>query len=82
MKKHLLLLILIFIFPINALSFDFDLYSNNALLYHLDENKIIYEKNINENIKIASLTKVMTTIVALEHIENLKETLIVGREIF
>lgn len=77
MKKHLLLLILIFIFPINALSFDFDLYSNNALLYHLDENKIIYEKNINENIKIASLTKVMTTIVALEHIENLKETLIV-----
>jgi len=38
-----------------------------ALSYDLTENKMLYAKNLNEKLPIASLTKVMTAIVALEN---------------
>ncbi len=47
--------------------------AQNILFYNLDENKVIYEKNSSEKIAIASLTKIMTSIVAIEKIENLNE---------
>lgn len=48
--------------------------SNNAVLYNLNENKIIYEKNKDQKISIASLTKLMTALVAIENIEDLTKT--------
>lgn len=73
MKKCILYLFLslicVWIIPIHAV--ELDIYSRNALLYNLDENKVLYEKNANEQIAIASLTKIMTAIVAIENIESL-----------
>jgi D-alanyl-D-alanine carboxypeptidase (penicillin-binding protein 5/6) len=40
---------------------------NSALMVDLNTNKILYEKNSNQRMKIASLTKIMTAIIALEH---------------
>ena len=47
------------------------MYSKNAILYNLDEQKILYEKEADEQIAIASLTKIMTAIVAVEKIDDL-----------
>ena len=68
-KTIIILYIFLPIINIKAL----EIYSENAVLYNMNEDKIIYEKNANEKVKVASLTKIMTTIIALENIENIKE---------
>ncbi len=54
---------------VNAL----EIVSNNAILYNLNDDTILYEKNKDQKVSIASLTKVMTALVAIEHIDNLNE---------
>lgn len=72
LKILIIIYIMVPIYKINAI----DTYSNNAVLYNLNNDKIIYEKNSNEQVKIASLTKIMTTIVALENIHDIKEQIV------
>lgn len=59
------------IFPVSA--YDFELKSTHALLIQLDEQRVLYEQNASEPISIASLTKIMTSIIALENINSLDE---------
>lgn len=73
-----ILLYILLITNVNALEIN----SKNAILYNLNDNNIIYEKNSDEQVKVASLTKIMTTIVALENITNIKEEVIVPKEAF
>lgn len=40
-----------------------------AILMHADSGRVLYEKNADEHMLIASTTKIMTAIVALEHCE-------------
>ena len=40
------------------------------------------QKNKNEKVKVASLTKIMTTILALENIDNIKEEIQMPKEAF
>ena len=55
-----------------------DIFSNNAILVNIDSNKILFEKNTNEeSVPIASLTKVMTYVLAVENISNLNSKIIV-----
>lgn len=67
MKKIIFTILLLFPIFVSALEIN----SKHAILYNLNEDKIILEKNSNEITSIASLTKIMTTIVAIENIENL-----------
>ena len=48
-------------------AFDFNVESKNIILYNMNDNNIIYEENSNEKVSIASLTKIMTAIVAIEN---------------
>ena len=82
--KKLLIKIFIIIYTIIPLinTQAIDTYSQNAILYNMNDDKIIYEKNAYEQVKIASLTKIMTTIVALENIENIKQTVIMPKEAY
>ena len=57
-----------------------DTRSNNIILYNLNNDEILYEKNSHEPIKIASLTKVMTGIVALEKIDDLDREVLITAE--
>ncbi len=41
--------------------------AESALSYDLTSNKFLFQKNINERLAMASLTKIMTAIIALEH---------------
>lgn len=56
--------------------------AKNILLYNLNDNKILYEQNSDEKISIASLTKIMTALVAIESLENLDEVVSVPRGAF
>jgi len=65
--KKIFLLIIIFLSFIYSVSANIELNSKNAIMYNLNDDEIIYEKDINEIKKIASLTKIMTCIVAIEN---------------
>ena len=72
MKKiKILLLLFIMMFTINVHAVEFDLNSNHAILYNLNDNSVLYEKSSQEKTSIASMTKIMTAIVAIENIDNL-----------
>lgn len=77
-KTLIILYIFLPIINIKAL----DIYSENAVLYNMNEDTILYEKNKEEKVKVASLTKIMTTIIALENINNIKEETIMPEEAF
>lgn len=47
-----------------------DIYSKYAVLYNLNDDEVIYELNKDERTSIASLTKIMTTLVAIENISD------------
>lgn len=81
MKKTVLFILCFFTFIINVFALDDPtLYSKNYCLYDLTDDKIIYEKNIQERTNIASLTKIMTTITAIEKINNLDDYVTITNE--
>ena len=81
MKKIVLFILCFFTFIINVFALDDPtLYSKNYCLYDLTDDKIIYEKNIQERTNIASLTKIMTTITAIEKINNLDDYVTITSE--
>lgn len=59
--------------PARALTFtpDFEIASEGAYLVNLDTDTVIYEKNKDKQFCPASLTKIMTAIIALENCEDL-----------
>ena len=61
MKKILIILLLI---PINV--FALSVSSRDAILMDQDSGRILYSKNINKKRLIASTTKIMTAIIAIE----------------
>lgn len=81
MKQKIFLIYIILIIIFNSyifatINFD-DIYSPNVGVYNLENMEMIYGKNENEIISFASITKVMTAIVAIENIENINDTVIV-----
>ena len=65
---------------INVKALELDINSKNAILYNLDSNEILYEKESEEKVQIASLTKIMTALVSLENIEDLDKQVILKNE--
>ena len=58
---------------LNAFVKESNMYSRNAILVDLEEGEILFEKNADEKMYPASLTKMMTLLVALEEMENPEE---------
>ncbi len=77
MKKLTFALFLIFSF-INVYALDIN--SESYILYNLEDNTIIMDNNAYEKDYIASLTKIVTAIVAIENIDNLNERITVTSE--
>lgn len=57
-----------------------NLNSSKAILYDLTDQKTLYQLNPTEKSDIASLTKIMTTITAIENIDNLDEKIKITNE--
>ena len=76
--KILLIIVCLFTFNVNALELNIN--SKNAILYNMDSNEVLYEKNENEKVQIASLTKIMTAIITLDKIDDLDKQVIIKSE--
>ena len=83
MKKLFRLLLLLFLFiPISIKAAVPDINSKNAVIINLNNNEILYEKNKDEEIKVASMQKIMTSLIAIEKIENLDEEFVIPSGMF
>lgn len=82
MKKLLLFIIGLFL-PfslVSALELNFN--SENVILYNYDTDEVIYEKDADEVISIASMTKIMTALVIIENIDDLDKTVVLTQKHF
>lgn len=71
MKKILIWLLIVCMLPIKVFANDNVVpNASNAILVEVSTGKIIYEKNKDERVSIASLTKMMGLILIFERIEN------------
>ena len=82
MRRKLLILIVILLIPswVSALEYP-KLNSKVVEVYDYTDNKVLYEVDSNKKSSIASLTKIATTITAIENIKNLDEEVVISREI-
>lgn len=74
-KILLVLVISFFTFNVNALELDIN--SKNAILYNLDNGEILYEKDDDTKVQIASLTKIMTALVTLDKVNDLDKQIVI-----
>lgn len=58
------------------------LYSSNAILVRLRDDAVLMEKNSEEKVYPASLTKMMTVFVAIEHLSDLNEKIELTQSMF
>lgn len=92
MKKINILLSLTLIFTIilsmmkpqstKAVEKDLQVESRYVTIYSLKEHSAVYEQKAHEQMYPASMTKIMTTLVALEHIDDLHKKIVLGKDIF
>lgn len=71
MKKAVFFLFSLFFFCYSVFADDFDITGEYVTLYNMNEDTLLYSKNDTKKTSIASLTKMMTTLVAIEEIDNL-----------
>ena len=72
MKKILKIILICLLLSIkSAYAEEFNITSDYVILYNLNDNKVLYELNSEEKTQVASLTKIMATIVGIENNENL-----------
>lgn len=79
MKKYLKIFILLcIIIPINIKAIETS--ANSAILMDMDSKRILYSKNIHNIRSVASISKIMTAIVAIEN-ADIKSKITIGDEI-
>lgn len=74
MKKLFTFIILVLtLVPSIVFASSFDITSKYVILYNLNDDEVLFEQDSNKETSIASLTKMMTALVAIENISNLDE---------
>ena len=74
MKKLLLIIFTLLIFPLHVYAVNLgNTYSDAVLIYDITDDKILQEKNSEEKKYVASLTKIATVITAIDYIESHEE---------
>ena len=76
MKKIFFLLLILIPIPVKAIETS----ARSAILMDIDSNRILYEKNIHEVRSVASISKIMTAVIAIES-GKLNDKVIIGDEI-
>lgn len=82
MKKALIILIafVTFFVFLNNTQAEVVTDSRNVVFYNLNDNSILYDKHKDERVYIASLTKVMTMLVAVENINDLDKEVVIKKK--
>lgn len=77
MKKiKILLIIITLVIGINVVDVNaqnIKINSEVGILYNLNDDKVLYEKNSDKKVSIASLTKMMTALVVIENVNDLNK---------
>ena len=83
MKKfYSFIITLLILLPINVFSLDYPSINSKIVeVYDINDDKVLYEVDSNKQTSIASLTKIATTITAIENIKNLDEQVTITNEI-
>ena len=68
--KKLLLIISIFLLSINVYADDLEISAPSAILMEASTGKVLFEKNANEPLSPASMTKMMTLLITMENVDN------------
>lgn len=85
MKKimYILLLFILSITSVKSLNLPIEITGESAIVYNLDSNQIIYEKNPDTKYPLASLTKIMNAYTAINNVENLdKKITITDKDVY
>lgn len=82
MKKIYAIILTFFISISFVYAEEFDVSSKNIILYNLNDNTVLYNINEDEKVSIASLTKIITSIVAIENINDLNEFVVIQNKDF
>lgn len=69
-------------FYIYNTTIEYDAHSNNVLVFNRETKKIKYQKNSEVKVYPASLTKIMTAIVAIENIKNFEDIVAIDKETY
>ena len=77
--KKVLVIVISFISIISVKAIDIN--SKSGIVYNLNDDIIIYEKDINDKLPIASLTKIMTAIIVIEN-TNLDDNVKINYQAF
>lgn len=56
------------------------LHSDYAIFMNLNDNRILYDKNAKQRMYPASMTKIMTTLIAIENIEDIDAKCVISEE--
>lgn len=75
-------LLIFFLATKSVYATELNLNSDKYILYNLDENTVLDKKNENKETSVASLTKIMTTIVAIENIKDFDKNVTITKEMF
>ena len=78
LKKIISILFIFFLFSIKVSAYS--LTSDKYILYNLNENKILIEKDSLSRTQIASLTKIMTVTIALENINDYDKKITITKD--
>ena len=76
--KRLLLILLVMLLPLKVKAYGTS--ATSAILMDIDSGRIIYSNNIHNVRSVASISKIMTAVVAIEN-SNIKKEVIIGDEI-
>lgn len=81
-KKIISVIFLFFLFIVPIYADELSIDSDKYILYNLNDNSVIIEHNSNEKTQIASLTKIMTTIVAIENVKDYNRKVTITKEMY
>ena len=73
MKKIVVFLVAFFSFIGTIFAYDFDIKSEKVIMVNLNEDMILYNKDENDKVQIASLTKIITAITVIENQPDLNK---------
>lgn len=82
MKKIFLIILLFILYIPNVFAIEFNITSDYVILYNLNDDKVLYELESEKQAQIASLTKIMTTIVGIENSSDLNKEVTITNEAF
>ena len=82
MKKVSIFLLSLFFFIYPVYAEEFSITGENVILYNMNDDKVLYSKNADEIVEIASLTKMMTALVTIENTSDLTKEITITEKDF